>query len=79
MLSSMLLFRSETQVNKALKGLEKRKLVKLVKGIGAEKKPVYMLYELEPDAALTGGAFYSEQKFDSEFAHLLNEQCLKVW
>uniref|UniRef100_A0A914ULI8 DNA-directed RNA polymerase III subunit RPC6 n=1 Tax=Plectus sambesii TaxID=2011161 RepID=A0A914ULI8_9BILA len=68
---------SQTQLNKVLKTLEHRKLVKSIKTLGATKKRVYMLYELEPDASLTGGAFYSEQEFDSQFVDLLNQQCLK--
>lgn len=69
---------SQTQLNKVLKTLEHRKLVKSIKTLGATKKRVYMLYELEPDSSLTGGAFYSEQEFDSQFVDLLNQQCLKV-
>ena len=36
-----------------------------------------MLYELEPDRSLTGGAWYSDQDFDSEFVTILNQFCLK--
>ena len=34
-----------------------------------------MLYDLEPDQSVTGGAWYSGQEFDSEFVELLNQQC----
>uniref|UniRef100_A0A224YV40 DNA-directed RNA polymerase III subunit RPC6 n=1 Tax=Rhipicephalus zambeziensis TaxID=60191 RepID=A0A224YV40_9ACAR len=34
-----------------------------------------MLYNLEPDRSVTGGAWYSEQEFESEFVEVLNQQC----
>ena len=36
-----------------------------------------MLYNLEPDRSVTGGAWYSDQDFESEFVEVLNQQCLK--
>ena len=36
-----------------------------------------MLYNLEPDASVTGGAWYSDQDFESEFVDILNQQCHK--
>ena len=36
-----------------------------------------MLFELEPDRSVTGGAFYSEQEFESEFVDILTSQCHK--
>ena len=43
----------------------------------ASKKKVYMLYNLEPDRSVTGGAWYSDQDFESEFVDVLNQQCFK--
>ena len=43
----------------------------------ASKKKVYMLFELEPDRSVTGGAWYSDQDFESEFVDVLNQQCFK--
>ena len=34
---------------------------------------VYMLYELEPAKELTGGPWYGENAFDSEFISVLQE------
>lgn len=45
--------------------------------IQASKKKVYMLYNLEPDRSVTGGAWYSDQDFESEFVEVLNQQCFK--
>ena len=36
-----------------------------------------MLYDLTPDESVTGGAWYSDQDFESEFVQVLNQQCLK--
>ncbi|XP_048735936.1 DNA-directed RNA polymerase III subunit RPC6-like [Ostrea edulis] len=66
-----------TQVNKILKNLETKKLIKAVKSVAASKKKVYMLYNLEPDRSVTGGAWYSDQDFESEFVEVLNQQCFK--
>ena len=34
-----------------------------------------MLYELEPDQSVSGGAWYHNEEFDSEFTAILNQQC----
>ena len=36
-----------------------------------------MLYNLEPASSVTGGAWYSDQDFESEFVDILNQQCFK--
>jgi len=66
---------SQTQLNKVLKSLESKKLIKSVKCVNATKKKVYMLYDLEPDRSVTGGTWYSDQDFESEFVEILNQQC----
>ncbi len=45
--------------------------------MNASKKKVYMLFELEPDRSITGGAWYSGKEFESEFVEILNEQCYR--
>ena len=35
------------------------------------------LYNLEPDRSVTGGAWYSDQDFESEFVEILNQQCYR--
>lgn len=65
-----------TQINKILKLLESKKLVKNVKSVSAARKKVYMLYDTVPDESLTGGAWYSnEQEFETEFVEILNMKC----
>ncbi|CAN0405047.1 DNA-directed RNA polymerase III subunit RPC6 [Lethenteron reissneri] len=66
-----------TEINKILKSLESKKLIKAVKSVAASKKKVYMLYNIEPDRSVTGGAWYSDQDFEAEFVEILNQQCCK--
>ncbi|KAK9869329.1 hypothetical protein WA026_003083 [Henosepilachna vigintioctopunctata] len=66
-----------TQLNKVLKSLETKKYIKAVKSVSASKKKVYMLYDLEPDSSVTGGAWYQDQDFESEFVDVLSQQCLR--
>ena len=68
----------QTQLNKVLKSLESRRLIKAVKSVNATKKKVYMLYNLEPDRSVTGGAWYSDHDFESEFVEVLNQQCYRL-
>nr|CAD7585943.1 unnamed protein product [Timema genevievae] len=66
-----------TQLNKILKILENKKLIKAVKSVAASKKKVYMLFNLEPDRSVTGGAWYCDQDFEAEFVDVLNQQCYR--
>ncbi|KAG6462254.1 hypothetical protein O3G_MSEX013153 [Manduca sexta] len=68
---------ANTQLTKVLKSLESKKAIKAVKCVNASKKKVYMLYNLEPDRSITGGAWYQDQDFDLEFVDILNIQCLR--
>ena len=40
-----------------LKSLEAKKLVRSVKSVNANKKKVYMLFDLEPDNSITGRVY----------------------
>lgn len=66
-----------TQLNKILKNLENKKLIKAVKSVNASKKKVYMLFNLEADRSVTGGAWYQDSDFESEFVDVLNQQCVR--
>ncbi|XP_001604309.1 probable DNA-directed RNA polymerase III subunit RPC6 [Nasonia vitripennis] len=66
-----------TQLNKILKSLETKKIIKAVKSVAASKKKVFMLYNLEPDRSVTGGAWYQDQDFEAEFVDVLNQQCYR--
>mmetsp|Transcript_31278 Transcript_31278/g.99768 ORF Transcript_31278/g.99768 Transcript_31278/m.99768 type:complete len:291 (+) Transcript_31278:254-1126(+) len=65
----------QPQINKILKVLETRKLIKAVKSVANKNRKVYMLFELEPSREITGGAWYTEHEFDSEFIEVLRDMC----
>jgi len=65
------------QMSKVLKSLETKKLIKAVKSVTAAKRKLYMLYGIEPDKTVTGGAWYSGTEFDQVFVTVLYEQCLQ--
>jgi len=64
----------QVQLTRVLKSLENKKHIKAVKSVNASRKKVYMLYGLEPDRSVTGGAWYTDQEFESEFVEILNQQ-----
>lgn len=65
---------SMTVLNKVIKSMEGRKLIKAVKSVAASKKKVYMLYNLEPDLSVTGGAWYSsDQDFEADLVDVLRK------
>ncbi|XP_012542500.1 probable DNA-directed RNA polymerase III subunit RPC6 [Monomorium pharaonis] len=65
------------QLQKILKSLETKKLIKVIKPVSAGKKKMYMLYNLEADESVTGGAWYQDQDFETEFVDVLNQQCYR--
>jgi len=54
-------------LNKALKVLESRKLVKTVRSVQQKTKKLYMSYDLMPTREVSGGPWYTDQEFDHEF------------
>ena len=67
----------QPQINKCLKSLEGRKLIKAVKSVASSNRKVYMLFELEPSREITGGAWYTGHEYDSEFIAVLRQECHK--
>jgi len=71
----------QTQLTKVLKSLEMKNLIKSVKSVNASnsKKKVYMLFNLQPDQSVTGGAWYGpDNNFESEFVEVMNQQCYRM-
>ncbi|KAI1295569.1 DNA-directed RNA polymerase III subunit RPC6 [Halotydeus destructor] len=67
---------NQTILNKVIKVMEGKKIIKSIKAVNASKRKVYMLYELDPDRSVTGGSWYStDQDFEVEFVDILNQQC----
>lgn len=64
--------KSETNIqtqpmNKILKNLETRKLIKPIKSVLNKSKKLFMLYDIVPSRELTGGPWYNEDEFDHEY------------
>eukprot|EP00878_Enallax_costatus_P015618 GHUV01016360.1.p1 GENE.GHUV01016360.1~~GHUV01016360.1.p1 ORF type:complete len:286 (+),score=79.01 GHUV01016360.1:781-1638(+) len=69
---------AQPQITKILKALETRQLVKSVKNVNNPSRKIYMLYELQPDQELTGGAWYSDSQLDQQFIDVLREACYRL-
>ncbi|KAJ9190042.1 hypothetical protein P3X46_001278 [Hevea brasiliensis] len=64
-------------VNKSLKVLQAKNLIKEVVNIQNKGRKHYMATEFEPSKEITGGAWYVEGNLDTEFIQILKEQCTK--
>lgn len=65
-------------LNKVLKALEQRELVKAVKSITSKNKKVYVLFDVVPAREHTGGPWYTDQEFDEEFVRFVSNWVLNV-
>jgi len=64
-------------IKKILKTLEGRLLIKAVRSVQSKNHKVYMSFEVEPSAEITGGPRYTEQgELDSNFIDTLQRLCL---
>jgi len=67
-----------TALNKALKRLEGKKLIKSVKSVTYKNRKIYMLYDLVPSPQVTGGAWYSDGHLDRQFIQAMRRTVLQV-
>lgn len=67
----------QAALNKILKRLEGKKLIKQVKSVLFKQRRMFMLYELEPAKELTGGVWYTDQALDLPFIEEMKSQVLK--
>lgn len=68
---------SDTVVNKSLKSLMSKKLIKEVVNIQNKGRKHYMAADIEPSKEITGGAWYVDGHLDKEFIEVLKKICLK--
>jgi len=68
----------QQSLDKNIKLLEQRLLIKNVRSVGSKTKKLYMLYELAPAKEITGGPWYTDQEFDHEFVEALRSFILQV-
>ncbi|KAI5673724.1 hypothetical protein M9H77_14088 [Catharanthus roseus] len=69
---------SDTVVNKSLKSLLGKKLIKEFVNIQNKGRKHYMAMEFEPSKEVTGGAWYVEGNLDKGFINELKELCLRI-
>ena len=65
----------QVSVNKALKVLENKKVIRSVKSISNRK--LYVLFELEPDESITGGACYDSGYIKEDVVKNLKSTCFQ--
>lgn len=69
---------AQNKINKSLKLLEERSLVKAVRSVHNASRKVYMLSNLEPAKEITGGPWYgSDQQPDREFIEAIRHCALE--
>lgn len=62
-------------VNRCLKTLEGKNLIKSVKSIQMKNRRLYMLFELEPSKDVSGGSWYQDGEFNEELIGQLRRTC----
>lgn len=67
----------DNMVNKSLKSLQAKNLIKEVVNIQNKGKKHFMASEFEPSKEISGGAWYAGGSLDTEFITLVREQCVK--
>ncbi|KAM3747826.1 hypothetical protein ACB098_05G064300 [Castanea mollissima] len=65
-------------LNKSLKSLQAKKLIKEVVTIQNKGRKHYIATEFEPSKEITGGAWYVEGSLDTEFINFLKKHCVKI-
>ncbi|KAL6714016.1 34-kDa subunit of RNA polymerase III (C) [Lecanora helva] len=61
-----------TSMNRAIKSLENKNLIKSIKTIKFPSRKTYILAKLQPSEDVTGGPFYTEGVLDEEFIHIMS-------
>lgn len=61
-----------TTMNRAVKSLETKNMIKAVKVAKYPNRKTYMLAKLQPSEDVTGGPFYTNGELDEEFVHQMS-------
>ncbi|KAJ3841554.1 RNA polymerase Rpc34 subunit-domain-containing protein [Lentinula raphanica] len=67
----------QTILDRCIKTLEQKKLIKKVPSVQHPTRKIYMLEGLVPSVALTGGPWFTDGEFDTEFIETLMKACFK--
>ncbi|KAJ1882558.1 Histidine biosynthesis bifunctional protein hisB [Coemansia sp. RSA 486] len=65
----------QSVINRCLKGLEQKALIKSVKSVKHPTRKLYMLIDVTPSSDITGGPWYTDQEMDTDFIDQLANQC----
>ena len=68
---------SQIILNKALKSLENKKLIRPIKSISNRK--LYVIFDLEPDESITGGACYESGYIREDIVKNLKSTCFQYF
>ncbi|TFY58453.1 hypothetical protein EVJ58_g6403 [Rhodofomes roseus] len=68
----------QTIVDKCLRSLTQKRLIKTVNDVRYATRKIYMSAELEPSPEMTGGPWFTDRELDTEFIKLLSDVCLKI-
>ncbi|KAH7337740.1 RNA polymerase Rpc34 subunit-domain-containing protein [Rhizoctonia solani] len=63
-------------ITRALKSLEKKGLVKSIKSVKHPTRKIYILANLQPSVEVSGGPWYNNSEFETEFVQTLCDACL---
>ncbi|KAM5538173.1 hypothetical protein V8D89_008060 [Ganoderma adspersum] len=67
----------QTVIDRCIKSLMQKQLIKAVKSVKYPTRKIYMLYHLEPSVEMTGGPWYTDNELDTEFIKLLCSASLR--
>lgn len=66
---------SSAFINRILKRLEKKFLIKSLKVLNTKNKKVWIGYDIEPSQEITGGLWCSNQEIDSNLISVFSDKC----
>ena len=64
-------------IDKTLKILLSRGLIKLTRDVNRKNRKIYILSDLEPSKEISGGPWYTDHEFDHEFVQVLSATIVK--
>ncbi|RPD52907.1 hypothetical protein L226DRAFT_496070 [Lentinus tigrinus ALCF2SS1-7] len=67
----------QTVIDRCLKSLVQKQLIKATKSVKYPTRKIYMLYHLQPSDEMTGGPWYTDNELDTEFIKLLCSACVR--
>ncbi|KAJ1725107.1 34-kDa subunit of RNA polymerase III (C) [Coemansia erecta] len=68
---------AQNVINRSLKGLEQKAMIKSIKSVKHPTRKLYMLIDMVPSSEITGGPWYTDQEMDTDFIDTLGQQCYK--